>query len=274
MKLDIHIAKMKVQQGKYEANIQLMQEVIAKAARNGSRLVVFPQYSITGYPSKSNLENFKEVCELVQRKIFDAAREFRINVIYDILDKRENGYSDIIIFVNDNGETVEKYERVHKFWREDQCFTGDSHKIITIDGIKIGLMTGDDIYYPEMSRTLTLEGVYGVICLFYGANHRLGNSFDLKNVLVNMVTTYGVVNEVDFIICSAEGFIEEDDNQSILAGGELVGNTNVFSISQGTILQVTDESDGLNTYIDTGKIDFYRMICRRVNGRKPECYKL
>lgn len=273
MKLDIHIAKMRVQQGNYDKNAQIVEEIIAKAAKNGSRLVVFPQYSITGYPCKRILEEFKNEYQSVQRRVVYAAKEHKVNVIYDLLDIKEDGFSDKIVFVSDDGVVVKDYERIHKFWREDQCVTGNSFKVVTIDGIKIGLMTGDDIYYPESSRTQALNGVYGVICLFYGANHRLGNSFDLKTVMANMVTTYGVVNEVDFILCSAEGVIEEDDNQAILAGGELVGNSNVFSISQGMVLKAEGESTGIDTYIDTSKIDFYRMICRRVQGRRPECYK-
>lgn len=268
MKLSVSIIGLLVEQGKFENNYERIKTHIIEAASQKIRLIVFPQYSITGYPNINVLKNYDTYYDDLKKRICTLAKEYKINVIYGNIEvHNDNKYVDNTIFVNDNGIEEVIYARANKFWREDGCITGNKLKTIEVDGIKIGLMSGDDIYYPEIPRAYSLLDASAVICTFYGSNHRLTNSLDVKNALVNMVNTYGTVNEINMILCSANGLIEEDDNQSIIAGSNLVANTSVLGFSD--YIKYSD-NNCLDMIIDTEKVAFYKMISQRLKNVNSE----
>ncbi|KOY65414.1 carbon-nitrogen hydrolase family protein [Clostridium sporogenes] len=273
MQLTTLIICMDVIQGDLKKNLCTIKNKISEGAKNGIDLIVFPQYSITGYPTEAILEEINLYGESIQQEICNYAKQYNVNIIYDMLEPKDEGFINRAIYVNNKGHMIEHYDRIHKFWREDLCYTGNSFKIIEINGIKVGLMMGDDLYYPQLSYALRCNEVHAIICLFYGTNHRLGNAFEFKNIVNHLITSHAVTNEIDFIFCSANGLIRSDDNQCIIAGGELIGKSMAFSISEGKILESDTKEDNIITTIDTNKIDFYRMLSRRTQENKENLYR-
>lgn len=265
MSLKIEVIQLNVIQGDFQKNL-IAVEMHIKQKKSDTELLVFPQYALTGYPTFKILSLLKVEYDNLIKQICEMARKHKVGLLFSIpknLD--ENSFQDCSYYINKKGTIETTYIRINKFWREDNCITGEEVKVININNTKIGIMAGDDIYYPEISRQLTQIGVCCIICLFYNAKRKLsGNSFDLSDVLKSLVTSSAITNEVDFLLCSANGTIDQDDNQSIIAGSVLIGNSMMASLSESKEIIVGDNSENSFTaIIDENKLNFFRMINRR-----------
>jgi len=264
IKLQIEVIQLNVTQGDFEKNLELMEEHINN--RNSkSKLLVFPQYTITGYPTFKILDLLSNNFDYIISKICGMAKRYKTGLLFSIPKSIGNNlFQDQILYINKEGVIETTYIRIKKFWREDNCITGNKIQIIVVDNIKIGIIAGDDIYYPEISNQLSKNGVNCIICLFYNAKRNLcGNHFDLGYVLKSLVTSLAVINEIDFVLCSATGIIDHDDNQSIIAGATLVGNSMMASISESKEIFTDNDKNSFVAVIDDCKLEFYRMINRR-----------
>ncbi|MDR1466892.1 MAG: carbon-nitrogen hydrolase family protein [Oscillospiraceae bacterium] len=264
MSLKVEVIQLNVVQGEFQENLIAI-ETYVKQKKSDTKLLVFPQYAITGYPTLKILNLLNSEHDNLIKQICEIARKYKVGLLFSIPKNVEkNSFQDCICYVNENGTIETTYIRINKFWREDNCITGKEIKIINIDNIKIGIMAGDDIYYPEISRQLAQNEVSCIICLFYNAKRKLsGNNFDLADILKSLVMASAVINEVDFLLCSANGTIDQDDNQSIIAGSVLVGNSMIISLSEPKEINIGNNENSFTSIIDENKINFYRMINRR-----------
>lgn len=267
MSLSIRLEQLRVHQGAVEENIKHAELRAETAAAAGADLVVLPQYALTGYPSKRVLGTLAGRGSELAGQLSRIAAENRVTLAAS-LPMSEDGitYVDSILVHGPEGQLLLKYQRASKFWREDGCLTGDwSGCPIEVGGATLGFLAGDDIYFPELTRSLAAAGASAVICLTYNAAHRLGNAFSTSDVLPSLVMAHAVTCGVDFLLCGATGTVDSDDGQSIIAGAQLIPSTCALSISEGRFVACED-SLGLTVSVDDNNLDFFRLICRRVTS--------
>lgn len=143
-------------------NMDHMEELIRKAVRKPTDILVLPETWNTGFIAKDELKemaNGQEAIEMVQA----LAKEYHVNVVAGSVAYVENDklYNRTAI-INDGGEIISTYDKMHGFSpaKEDQYFTGGTqiHQF-EIAGLKGSSVTCYDIRFPELIRMSALQGI-------------------------------------------------------------------------------------------------------------------
>ena len=136
--------------------------------KNDASLMVLPELFNTGY----NFKNKKEVLEVSEKipdgyttnSLKDYTEDTDKTIVFGLSEKSDGGLYNSLGIVS-KGEYIGKYRKIHLFLNEKDFFLpGDlGFKIFEIDGIKIGTMICFDWFFPESTRTLSLNGA-DILC--------------------------------------------------------------------------------------------------------------
>jgi predicted amidohydrolase len=133
---------------------------VKAAARSGSRVVLFPEASLTSY-------YFPYVLGLDPREVTDAlnqtraaARHERIWVIAGTLRKTNNGLLNLAHVIAPSGQIVHEYAKVHLAGKDERkyCRGGTKLSLFEIAGILCTLVICRDGRHPELYRLPAMAG--------------------------------------------------------------------------------------------------------------------
>jgi len=143
-----------------DENLKRALRYIRLAAGEGSRVVLFPEASLTGY-------YFPDVVELDPREVkralartARAAAEAGIWAIVGTLKKTRDRYLNLAHVISPEGAVVYEYAKVHMAGRDEQkyCRGGDKLALFEIDGIPSTLVICRDGRHPELYRIPAMAG--------------------------------------------------------------------------------------------------------------------
>lgn len=180
--ITVAIVQMKPQLGEPEENLVKMSEMISKiASQQKVDLIVFPELITSGN------ELGVRFTDLAQRVpgptinlIAQRANDFGIYVAFGMVTKEkvESVLYNSAILVGPEGDLVEVYNKVHLRGEERMAFReGFKIPVAETDIGTIGLMIGYDLAYPEVARSLALEGA-DLLCVL--ANWETANIDEWK----------------------------------------------------------------------------------------------
>ncbi len=151
--------------GKPDENCQ---KILTALAEVDADLIVLPELALSGYYFKSKPEALAYAEDPQNSPRLDAiatlAKKRNMYLVIGFAEKCEGQCYDSAALIGPNGiEHI--YRKVHLFNTEKFCFEpGDTPFIVNeIFGIKIGLMICFDWVFPEVVRTLALQGAE-IIC--------------------------------------------------------------------------------------------------------------
>jgi predicted amidohydrolase len=131
-------------------------------------LLVLPELALPGYYFKDKKESLKYAEDPDDSKHLDSlinlASKNNYHLVVGFAEKRENQCFNSAALIGPNGiEHI--YRKVHLFNEEKFCFDpGDTPFIVNdIKGVKIGIMICFDWVFPEVTRTLAMQGAQ-IIC--------------------------------------------------------------------------------------------------------------
>jgi omega-amidase len=157
------VAQVKCIAGEPEANCASLFTGAQKARELGCTCVVFPEMLDTGYEFRAIRKSAAPWSGAPFQTAVQAAKESGI-YLFCGLSERDNGriYNSLAV-ISPEGELIGKYRKTHLFTkddiREDQIFApGDSVTIVKIGNVRIGLLICYDLRFPELARTLALDG--------------------------------------------------------------------------------------------------------------------
>ncbi|MGI6360793.1 MAG: carbon-nitrogen family hydrolase [Bacillota bacterium] len=152
-----------IQGGDVAGNRQKAAKLVIDAAKQGADLVLLPELWNCGYALKY-LDELAETSDGESIKMLqDLAREHEIFIIGgSIGEKKEDKFYNTSVAINQKGEIVQKYRKVHLFslgLEEHKYFTpGDQWKWVQTPWIKTGMIICYDLRFPEFMRNLVLRG--------------------------------------------------------------------------------------------------------------------
>lgn len=135
-------------------------EYIARAAAEGSRVVLFPEASLTGY-------YFPEVVELAPGQVQEALDQTRaaaaghgIWVIAGSIRRTADRFLNLAHVIAPDGRIVHEYAKVHMAGRDEKthCRGGDKVSLFEIDGVPCTLVICRDGRHPELYRLPAMAG--------------------------------------------------------------------------------------------------------------------
>jgi predicted amidohydrolase len=164
----IAIAQMKPLLGEPEENLVKMSEMIGKiASQQKVDLIVFPELITSGNELGVR---FTEIAQRIpgptSNLIAQRANDYGIFVSFGMVSKEkvESVLYNSAVLVGPDGELIEVYNKVHLRGEERMAFR-EGYKIPVAETEigNIGMMLGYDLAFPEVARSLSLEGA-DIIC--------------------------------------------------------------------------------------------------------------
>lgn len=161
--ITIATIQMKPELGQMEDNLIKMNELMTRAATEQMvDLIVFPELVTTGY------EVGPRFPELAQRipgptvnLIAQRASELGVHVAFGMVskDKVESILYNTVVLIGPDGDLISQYHKMHLRGEERMAFRpGYQVKATETAFGVIGLMVGWDLAFPEVARSLVLEG--------------------------------------------------------------------------------------------------------------------
>jgi len=149
-----------------ERNLERTLKVIKQAAEEGSRVVLFPEVSLTGYyfPDVLRLSPMAVNDALVQTR--QAAKEAGVWAIVGTLRRTADRFLNLAHVISPSGAIVHEYAKVHLAGRDEKryCRAGSNLSLFKIDGVLCTLAICRDGRHPEVYR---LPAMLGARVLFH-----------------------------------------------------------------------------------------------------------
>lgn len=155
--------------GEPEENLVKMSDFVSKiASQQKVDLIVFPELATSGYELGVR---FTEVAQRIPgpsiNLMAQRAAEFGVYIAFGLVTKEkvESVIYNSAVLVGPDGELLGSYNKVHLKGEERMAFReGFRFPVIDTEIGSIGLMLGWDLAFPEVSRSLSLEGAE-ILCL-------------------------------------------------------------------------------------------------------------
>ena len=141
-------------------NLERTFHYIEAAAEAGSRVVLFPEASLTGYYFPHVLVQDPKEVRAALEKTREAAARHGIWVIAGTLRKTSRRYLNLAHVIGPNGTVTHEYAKVHMAGADEKkyCRGGDKLSLFEIDGICCTLVICRDGRHPELYRIPAMAG--------------------------------------------------------------------------------------------------------------------
>ncbi len=149
-------------------NNQNCQKILNALENIDADLIVLPELALSGYYFKDKIESLKYAEDPASSVHLDSlinlANINNVHLVVGFAEKQGKQCYNSAALIGPNGiEHI--YRKVHLFNEEKFCFDpGDTPFVINdINGVKIGIMICFDWVFPEVTRTLAMQGAQ-IIC--------------------------------------------------------------------------------------------------------------
>jgi predicted amidohydrolase len=159
--------------GDKEENIRKIKESVAKAKKQGARLVIFPELALTGYVVRDQIYELAETVPGPATKTVETiAKKNNAYVIFGMPELSEKAHATLYntaVFVSPKG-FIGKYRKMylptHSVFEEKRYFRpGYQTAVFNTELGKIGLIICYDIFFPEVTRLTRLNGAQLIVCI-------------------------------------------------------------------------------------------------------------
>lgn len=210
--MQVELVQLAGRDGDTAHNLAAALHAIAGCAA-GTRLLVFPETYLTGFPTAENVAALAEPLDGPSlRAVRRAAAERGVAVAIGIAEN-DNGVFYNTTLLIDGDDTVLTYRKTH-LWASDRgVFTpGDRYATALLDGVRVGLLVCFDIEFPESARALGELGAELLIVTNgnmdpYGPTHRTA------------IMARAMENQAYAVMVNRVG---EGDGNLVFAGGSAV----------------------------------------------------
>jgi len=169
----IALAQIQCKRADKAGNIKKIEQITTRARKQGAELVVFPELSLTGYVLRDEIYGLAEpipgpATEAVA-KIAQKANVYIVLGMPELCRKTEATIHNTAVLVGPEG-LVGKYQKMylptHSVFEEKRYFR-PGYQAAAFDTRlgKIGLIICYDIFFPEVSRLVRLEGAKMLVCI-------------------------------------------------------------------------------------------------------------
>lgn len=157
IQMDMHL-------GEPDYNFAHAKSLLRQAAQQQPDVLVLPETWNVGFFPR---ENLTDCCDRdgarVKAELGTLARELGINIIAgSVADLRNGKVCNTSYIFDRQGTCIASYDKTHLFtpMAEHDFFAGGDHLCrFTLDGVPCGVIICYDIRFPELTRSLALQGI-------------------------------------------------------------------------------------------------------------------
>ena len=158
------VIQMDMRLGESAYNFAHAEALLRRAAAEGADTALLPETWNTGFfPTDHLPERSDRGGEAVKALCAPLARELNMNIVAGSVSDRRGGrvYNTAYVF-DRQGARLAAYDKTHLFTpmgEHEHYAAGDHLTTFSLDGHKCGLLICYDLRFPELFRTLALQGV-------------------------------------------------------------------------------------------------------------------
>lgn len=255
--ITVSLAQLSPKLGDKQYNFEQIEKTFIDAKKEKSQLVVFPELFLSGYSVGEQLEEISETINgPYMKKVRQLCKQYEINTILSFPEDGEDGnYYISSSFIDENGDVLGTYRKVHLFDEERNYFAaGSSFEVIDTPLGSIGMMICFDVEFPEIARALALKGVDFIVIV--NANM---HPYEMHHHIY--ARSRAMENEVPVIICNRVGKEEHldfcGDSMLIDAHGEILLSLKDKEQVQSVELPINQSLDPKMNYINSRRNELY-----------------
>ncbi len=248
--------------GEAERNFAHAEELIRTTAAERPDVVVLPETWNTGF-FPENLAPCADHNGQRTKAVFSAlAKELNINIVCgSVANRKADGFYNTAYVFDRAGEVVGEYDKTHLFTyagEHTHFCPGSRTCCFQLDGARCGLIICYDIRFPELTRTMALEGMD---ILFVVAQWPEKRAMHLET----LARTRAIENQMFLALCNSVG----------TAGETRCGGHSAVIDPWGEYLaQAGDTEETITGEADLSVIEGIRSSIHVFRDRRPELYKL
>ncbi|OMP68074.1 carbon-nitrogen family hydrolase [Domibacillus epiphyticus] len=206
--MKISCLQMDIAFGSPHVNYERAASLLEQAHKAGCKIAVLPELWTTGY----DLTRLDEIADknAAKAKTFlsDTAKKYGMHIVGgSVANDTEDGVKNTMIVVNNKGEVVKEYSKLHLFRlmnEEKYLIAGDEDGLFELEGEKMAGFICYDIRFPEWFRKQVLNGAR---VLFVPAEWPLTRVDHWRTLLI----ARAIENQAYVIACNRSG--SDPDNK-------------------------------------------------------------
>jgi len=164
-------------------NVETMKRIIKHAKKRKANLVAFPELALTGYVVRDRAYELAEPVPNGQsvRQMEEIARKENTHIIFGTIERSAKASAvlhNTAVLIGPKGY-IGKYQKMylptHSVFEEKRYFRpGYQTPVFETEIGKLGMIICYDVYFPEVTRVLTLKGAKLIVCISASPSVRKG----------------------------------------------------------------------------------------------------
>lgn len=261
MNIKISLAQMDVLLGKPHKNLAKARDMIAKAAGQGSDIIVFPELWSTGYDLENAAAHSTPTHKGIFAQISSLASEHNIHILGSCLSLLEAGrFGNTAVFFGPDGEILGEYTKTHLFQLMDEhkyLSPGEHPTIIDTSWGKAGLAICYDLRFPELFRAYALAGAKIIFLPAEWPHPRL-NHWQI------LLRARAIENQMYIVACNRVGTSKDT---------HFCGHSCIIDPWGEMVMEAGEDEGILTAEIGINKVDEVRSSIPIFADRRPEIYR-
>ena len=238
-------------------------QMICDAMAEKPDVLVLPETWNTGFFPKENLSGLCDCDgERVKEEIGTLAAKYRVNIVAGSVSNVRDGkvYNTAMVF-DRSGSCIASYDKTHLFtpMGEDDYYTPGDHLCrFSLDGVQCGIIICYDVRFPELTRSLAVEGLDMLFVVSQWPKVRTSH-------LCTLTAARAIENQMFVACCNSCG----------TAGETVYGGNSAIIDPWGQIIASAGENEAtLAGDCDLNVLTDIRNTIPVFRDRKPNLYKM
>jgi N-carbamoylputrescine amidase len=274
-----------INHGSADANLAIIEQRVAEAAKNGAKLVLLQELHNGAYFCQHESVNEFDLAEPIPgpstERLSTLAKAHSVVLVASLFEKRAAGlYHNTAVVFENNGKMLGKYRKMHipddPGFHEKFYFTpGDLgfNPIQTSVG-KLGLLVCWDQWYPEAARLMALAGAEILLyptAIGWDPSDAQDEKDRQRMAWILSHRGHAVANGIPVLSCNRTGF---EASPIGAAGIQFWGSSQVLG-PQGEIIAEanTDQPEVLFAELDMQRSEHVRRIWPFLRDRRIDAYQ-
>ena len=248
--------------GAVEENFSHAETMIRQAMADQPDVIVLPETWNTGFFPENVQALADHDGQQTKALMGRLAKKFSVNIVAGSVSNIRNGklYNTCLVF-DRSGNCIASYDKTHLFtpMGEQNVYTpGDRLCRFTLDGISCGVIICYDVRFPELSRSLAVDGLDVLFVVSQWPDVRISH-------LRNLTVARAIENQMFVVCCNSCG----RTNQTRYGG-----NSAIIDPWGQTIALAENTEKILTATADMCILEHIRNSIHVFRDRRPELYQL
>lgn len=259
--IKIACAQMDMAFDKPDENFEAAKALIREACKEAPDVVLLPETWNVGFFPKDTLNEHADLnCERVISEIGALAKELNVNIVAGSVANSRDGiiYNTSVTFDRE-GSVVNVYDKTHLFSpMGEHLFFEKGNNVLrfSLDGFSCGVIICYDIRFPELTRSMSVNGLDFLFVVSQWPKVRIPQ-------LKALLRARAIENQCFAVCCNSCG----------KAGDTVYGGNSMIFDPLGELLAEAGETQKIiSAECDTGGLEKIRNTINVFRDRRPELY--